>query len=360
MPAGIRLGPMSVALLILGLQALILAGLLLHSATARRAHRWLAALLVVMAGMLTPYVIGYAGFYDQWRWLWYAPFAVPLAIGPLLYGHVVAVVRDRGLSARHAVLPVVQFGYQAILFPQSLATKDWFDAQVEPWLTPLSTLLMLASLAGYSFAAWRLVAPLDASGQRRSAAIARLRRALGAVGLLVAAASLLAIWNVAVAPLSYGDRFGFYVLLALIAVWLGVEGWRDAAVPPPTRLEPAARDWAAIANGWVAELRAGEWWRDPTLDLAGLARRLGTNSSYLSRALNEGLATSFAELIGAIRAEDVARRIDAGDPAPLTQLALDAGFGSKASFNRAFGKRFGEAPSARRAALREKAAASMI
>ena len=48
----------------------------------------------------------------------------------------------------------------------------------------------------------------------------------------------------------------------------------------------------------------------------------------------------------ALRAEAVAARLRAGDPADLLTIALEEGFGSKASFNRAFAARHGVAPSA--------------
>jgi hypothetical protein len=35
-----------------------------------------------------PYVIGYAGFYDAYPWLSFAPFDLGLATGPLLYLYV--------------------------------------------------------------------------------------------------------------------------------------------------------------------------------------------------------------------------------------------------------------------------------
>jgi hypothetical protein len=38
------------------------------------AQRSLGTLLIVLCGVLTPFTIGYAGFYDRWPWLSFAPF----------------------------------------------------------------------------------------------------------------------------------------------------------------------------------------------------------------------------------------------------------------------------------------------
>lgn len=345
----IRFGPMSIALLIFAVQALILSTALALQPVNRRANRYLAALLAVMAGMLTPYVIGYAGFYDAYPWLSFAPFAVPLAVGPLLYGHVRATVRGTGLGWPHALLPAAQFAYQAICFTLPLATKNWIDGEFqEPFLTPIISVAVILSMGGYALAGLRLLSGADARGSKaRTAAIARLRYALIALLMLVAARAGFDFYDAFVRPLDYFDVFAFYVLLAVIATMLGIEGWRAAGAALPSFGE-VERDWAGLARGWETRLHREGWWRDPALDLAELARRLGTNASYLSRGLNDGLGTSFADLLGGIRAEAVAARIDAGAREGLLDLAFEAGFGSKASFNRAFVKRFGVTPSAYR------------
>ena len=84
------------------------------------------------------------------------------------------------------------------------------------------------------------------------------------------------------------------------------------------------------------------------------ARRVGTNTSYLSRAINEGLGLNFNEMINRMRAEDVARRIEAEASPNFLQLALEAGFSSKATFNRAFRAVHGVSPSDYRGRLKSQ------
>ncbi len=346
----IRFGPWSIFLGVLAAQALVLAAALARSRANRVSNLYLAALLAVLAGMLVPFIIGYAGFYDAFPWLSFAPFAVPLAVGPLLYGHVHALALGRAIARRHFALPALHFAYQAICFPLPLETKNAISERFgEPFLAPLLTMAVLASMSGYAFAGWRLArryaawAKSQATGPGRAA---RLSRTLAALLILLAARAGYTVWDVAVALIDYFDLFGFYVLLALIGTWLGVEGWRQAAAPFPPL--PAPADHGRLAETALARLRDEQWWRDPELGLDGMARRLGTNANYLSRALNQDGRPGFAELINGLRAEEVARRLDAGDQADLLAIALESGFGSKASFNRAFRARFGVAPSAYR------------
>lgn len=322
------------------------------------ARRSLGALLIVLCGMLTPFAIGYAGFYDRWPWLSFAPFAVPLAMGPLLYAHLNALIFDRPISRWHAALPVGQFAYQAVAFCLPLDLRGAFDREIQrPWLDPILALLLLASMVGYAVAALRalrrhrgwLVA-------RRSdlAAARRVRAVLIAYAAIVTVRTGYLIADALIAPLSYFDMFGFYVVLAVVGNYLAIEGWRQADARSQPIVEPIERDWRSIAAGWMDRIEAHEWWRDPDLDLAGLARRLGTNTAYLSRGLNEGLGLGFAEAINELRVEHVAARLRDGADGDILTLAIDAGFGSKATFNRVFKERFGVTPSAYRRVSTDK------
>ena len=120
----------------------------------------------------------------------------------------------------------------------------------------------------------------------------------------------------------------------------------DQRVPPI--VETMTRDWHSIASAWIRQVREEEWWRDPELDLAGLSRRLGTNTAYLSRGLNDGLGFGFAEAINGLRVEHAAAQLRSARTGGVMAIALDAGFGSRATFHRVFKERFGMTPSAYR------------
>lgn len=148
---------------------------------------------------------------------------------------------------------------------------------------------------------------------------------------------------------------GLYVAIAAFALHIGIEGWRHAALAFPhlddhaiPETAPPPRDWRWQAEQWAAKVAAERWHCDPDLSLAVLAQRLGTNTNHLSRAVNEGLRVNFSTFVGRLRAETVAATLREGSEAGLLDLALEAGFSSKASFNRAFLTTFGQTPSAYR------------
>ncbi len=91
-------------------------------------------------------------------------------------------------------------------------------------------------------------------------------------------------------------------------------------------------------------------WRDPQLTLAKLAGELGVSAGSITRALNDGLEQNFSETINRMRVAAVeAQLTDPAERRDVLDLALDAGFSSKASCNRNFKAYTGRTPSQVRA-----------
>lgn len=345
----IKLGAWSATLLVFAMQCLLIAGALFLAKGNRRANGLLALLLVVVAGLLAPFILGYAGAYDAWAWLTFAPFAVPLAVGPLIYAHVRALADGSRLRRWHWAAPLLQFGWQAAAFWLPPEAKERFDsAVVEPVLGPLSDAAVLASMIGYGLASWMVLRRYERwlDSRRRSRRPARRIRAMILILLpLIAARAGYSLFEAFVRPTDYFDLFGYYLLLGGSAVVLGLVGWRQAEDAVPAAVDEEA-EWHSRGAQWIERLKDEGWWREPDLDLDGLAKRLATNRAHLSQALaGHG---GFASVMGSIRSEAVAVEIDSGRANNLLQTALDCGFGSKASFNRAFRGRFGVSPSAYR------------
>ena len=332
----------------------------------RLAARTLAGLLVVLVGVFTPWLIGFAGFYDRWPWLTFLPVANPLWAPPLLFLYAHALTRgawpDRGW--RHLVPGAVQFVWQAAGFVLPLPLKDrWSDLSM-PVSGPLFAALLTVSFLAYGVATMRVMARHRAamadirSDDARFAAL-WLRRAMAVSTGLALIWSVHAVWD-AISPLGYRGLMGLYAGVAAVGVYLAIEGWRQTRIPfprleavaPGPSLAPGGRDWTAQGKTWGERVEMEGWHLEPDLTLAGLAARLGTNTGYLSRAINEGLGVNFSTFINDRRCDAVANRLRAKAAESVLTLALEAGFSSKASFNRAFRARFGQTPQEMRAEVR--------
>lgn len=378
--SSISFGMWSTSLLLGSAHGVIGAGLLLWAPRNRIANRCLAALLLVVVALITPYTLGYAGAYDAYPDLTYAPLFWELAIGPLVWLYVRQLARAHlpRRWALHLLPALLQGGYYAWLFTWPLQRKWAWDAAVQrPWIAPLQDALVLLSLGVYLLMAWREYLSYQRWLEHHSGAREELRLPWLRGFLLAASALLLLRLGFTVSDrwwhrLSYFDEFPRYLATVAVVYYLGLEGWRHAraryprrdlllsgdapadaparagsappAVPLPEHASaPAAlavvsaaqeKDWQAFGARIAAEVDAHGWWREPDLSLPELARRMGTNSNYLSRGLNEGLGQTFSGFINGLRIAE-ARRLLAGDQ-DILAIALAVGFGSKASFNRVF------------------------
>jgi AraC-like DNA-binding protein len=87
---------------------------------------------------------------------------------------------------------------------------------------------------------------------------------------------------------------------------------------------------------------------DPELTLNKLASCLSISTNQLSQVINQHYKRNFYEFVNTYRVEEVIRILhsDAMESTTMLGIGLDAGFNSKASFNRYFKKHTGKTPSA--------------
>ena len=367
---------MSITLLVGAFYGLLFAGMLWFAPRNRLANRFLALLLVVIAMRLGPYIIGYAGYYDAYPWLSFAPYDASLAIGPLMYFYVRLLPQaDTPFAKRwlwHFVPVMLQLAYACVMFVQPLAFKNFWDGAVhEPYIFPVEQLATFVSMSVYWWLSFRhyrdyqrwLANNVSDREDHHAEWVRNFLLALG--GTLIIWIGLAAFHRF-LARLDYFQQFPFYVWLTVLAYYLGTEGYRNArhsypacrnaaanespGTPADEIVATAAANVAAMSEpaaperNWVNEgtrcreqIIAAELYRDPDLTLTTLARKLGTNTSQLSRAINEGLGVNFNELINRLRVDRVKAALrDPAEARSLLDIAIDAGFSSKASFNRSF------------------------
>jgi AraC-like DNA-binding protein len=101
--------------------------------------------------------------------------------------------------------------------------------------------------------------------------------------------------------------------------------------------------WSLKLEKHLASERA---YLDPELNLTQLAKQLKTNSSQLSKVINTVHGQNFNDFINELRCAAFMQALEAGEHRirTLLSLALDSGFNSKATFNRAFKKCYGISP----------------
>ena len=362
-------------LLVTGIPSLLAAIMILVGAREVIAARLFLALVTAWVAFSTPYIIGFSGAYQAYPWLTFFPFNTELYIGPLWLLTVRALTSE-ALPRRWWLWlapGAVQTLYYTVLFfsigpdwgmgEGAAAMKFAFsDAYHEPYFVPIETAVGLSLIAYAAWESWmRIGRYREWIGREHSNAervdlvwLQRAGAAIIALALVWLSSDILAS---IVGELSYVTNFWFYAVSGVVVLWLSLQflARSDRRFPKPqaaledtqeaaeTRApdikEPAASRFPI--ETLEAKVREGEWHFDQDLTLGELARRLGTNSSTLSAALNAREEVNFTSFINGLRVEAVCQRLRdqpaQSEGAPnLLDLALDCGFGSKATFNRAF------------------------
>ena len=244
------------------------------------------------------------------------------------------------------VLVVVAVGFTANYL--YFVTKNPILLVAIGWRT-ISTVLVVAAIIT-ALRGWKT----DLVESRRRARLA-LSLAIGAVILWIVMSELpIRNW-----PPSVGWRVVNAASLFLLAAVLAASmlGWRDRALlAAPVKLsgEPARleADDAPLLARLDTDMRHDRLYRQDGLTITAVAARLGVPEYRLRRAINQGLgARNFNAYLNGFRLGEAEEAL--ADPAqrevPILTIAMDAGFGSLAPFNRAFRDRHGCTPTEYRA-----------
>lgn len=93
-----------------------------------------------------------------------------------------------------------------------------------------------------------------------------------------------------------------------------------------------------------ALIKTKQWFLMPRLTLSDLSKLTGLQTRDISRSINIVTDKSFNEYINRYRVDFVCSKLDSNTPSSLTDISADAGFSSKASFNKVFKQLTGLTP----------------
>jgi len=321
----------------------------------RRAALWFAMFVLSGGVSVIPMVIGFAGAYDIWPGLTFLPTQMALFFGPAIALHARELIL--GPQPRRALwlfAPGLAYWlYQLWAFTMlgDYRAKWAFTAAYhDPFIYPIAmtiafvlTALCLAHVARLQglYINWLRDNHSD-DDEFSPSWLTHLTIFSALVTVVWGFEFILARWF----GHSYAQVFvwDFVALFAVFVISLEALAGIDREFPkmeePATpeiddTAEKPERDWAVEGARLEAEVLERNWHLEPGLSLQTLARRFGTNHAYLSRAINQGLGKNFSSFINGLRVEHAKGLIMRGEMT-MIDIAMETGFGSKASFNRAF------------------------
>ncbi|MEL7447058.1 MAG: AraC family transcriptional regulator [Pseudomonadota bacterium] len=331
-----------------------------------RAAAWLLAFVLAIAVHTIPMIIGFAGAYDIWPGLTFLPTDLSLLFGPLLYFHARQLMLGATPASHYWLLApgLVNWLYQVWAFTMLgdyRAKWAYNNAFHEPVIVPIVGFGALA-LGLWAFAAvWQmrgkylewLHANRSDGDEFEPVWITHFLLLVVGLAALWAGELVLSTWQ----GLDYFETFWWDLAALFVVLLFSLEALARLQQPFPKMLAPdaisveelmastaAERDWVIEGDRLREMVIENGWHLESSLSLQTLSRRFGMNQAYVSRALNQGLEMSFSQFINGLRI-DHAKEMILRESVNLLDVALSSGFGSKASFNRAFKLHAGMSPS---------------
>lgn len=363
-----------IVILLLGaFQGIIFGILLLRSTQKNRlANQLLAGLLFLLSYRLlvqSMRLLG-LGYYDTW---YYFMLDLSWANGPLLYFYVKALIRPefgfRQKDGLHFIPVFIQIGFSIFVRLQNL----YWDGTRESlswagywgyvvWMN-YSTIYIVASILIIIYARKALfLLQVEIKGiqiqNERIQWVRKIVRSFLVYFLIVLAIFIadLLIYNVSSGnSYFYFTRFYYYpffIGISVLTYWVGIEGFKrkdeEGIQKQQVLSDTKQQQLEHLAERLNTLMQKEQLYKNPTLSINELAEQLGVKGYLLSLCLKQIFQQKFSDYINELRVIEVQRLLKDPKKAHYTllSLAMEAGFNSKSSFNRAVKKHLGILPSA--------------
>lgn len=334
-------------------------------------------------------MLGYAGWYGQDPYgdiLFFLPLMQVYLFGPVVYFYVKSLLNpDYQLQKKdyyHFIPALLYFGYSLIVFIADVFIFDEYyfyadgrDKDLSNWYqaTGLFSMViyLILSLRFYGNYRQRIFETVSYADSIVFRWIANFASAF--ISILFLRLMFFVInpdWG------QFGSQFWYYISFSFLFAYVAIAGYshlirsltisesglveynvfeleQNTAVPivqsknvsPSRESEESSNhiDDSEISH-WkeaiATRMNQGRLYENPRLSLADLATELETNTRIISTAINRGFEMNFNDYVNHHRIEALKVKISEGELEQKTWLglALECGFNSKATFNRAFKK----------------------
>lgn len=369
----------SMPLLILVLQGLIFAGLLFYRYRTKKkdADALMALFLVIMAYHRTTYTIGFMGWYDTFKNTKINYYLLPLglSIGPIIYLYVrTTVSAPFKLIKRdwlHFIPILIYLVYKLILLLHDINQPGWDVGYTGEWkgeiddqiVDPImghiiySSQLLYLTFTVQLFLRYRTKIK-EYFSTTYSVELNWIRNFLAIYIALFLYTSVSDLIDAYVVDLDYVHWWWSHLFSAIAIVYLGVKAYFtdlnrlhgltfDINKGESKGVERAPEKYVKQRDKIIQALKTEEAFLNADLTLKDLATSTKLSTHEVSESINHGFGKNFNELVNSYRVEQVKQEIldPKNDHLSLVAIAFDAGFNSKATFNRVFKKHTGLSPS---------------
>ena len=329
--------------------------------------KWLSFLLFLGALYIAPYMLGYAGWYSRQitrEILFFIPFMQVLVIGPVLYFYIKSLLFSNFEFTKkdllHFLPGILYLIYSLVVFitDKFIVNEFYFyadgrDKDLKTWYQLLGLLsisvyliLSLKSYLQYKKTIFETLSFAD------TVVFQWIQNFLISFLLLIFLRILFFIVNPQWAE--FGNQFWYYFCFSLVFFYIALNGYAldiktsffiFENIEESNEVVDEKTSTSTIdINFWKKKIEKiineKQLYNNPKLTLVDVANQLETNPKTISTTINSGFHKNFNDFINYYRIEAVKEKIKHGEHTKSTLLgiALDCGFNSKATFNRAFKK----------------------
>lgn len=343
--------------------------------TANKSSLWLGLFTLLCALYIAPFMFGYAGWYSKEIYrniLFYTPFQQLFLLAPVLYFYFKTLLdKSFNFSAKdyiHFLPATLYLIYSIIVFlTDKVILKEYYfyadgkDKDFSTWYQItgffLLTFYLIQSLKTYNeykTITYNLVSFAESVMFRWA------KRFLLAFLMLIAIRIVFFIanpeWD------QFGKKFWYYVCFSVLFYYVSISGYTNSVLST-TSFRDSTRNFEddsklndeetindkntiktemADLDSWKEKIESlmlvDKMYENPELVISDLSNRLGTHSKKISQVINEGFEMNFNDFVNHYRTKALITKIEEGEHniQTLLGLALDCGFNSKSTFNRAF------------------------
>ncbi|AXE17738.1 AraC family transcriptional regulator [Runella rosea] len=345
----------------------------------RLSDKLLGWVMFFLAMEIQDYTFGFSGINILWEKFEGFPRYFHLAFAPTIYFYLKAQInRDFRFKAAHLwhySFYSIYFLVNFVVFVQGKKTVDTFrSSELAYWLGWLESLAIWGSYIYYFYQSLRLYKEYRrwAETQFSDTETISFVWLRNFIYLIIAGEVFKFGWSIAdrvLGDLPFEQDWWWHLLTVAIICYVGIKGYTQHQpnkllfrgnplevnalslenVPStPISLHPTVpnNDYSEWKPKIEQLFKEQKLYLEPELSLSDLATKLKTNTSVLSAAINQNFGKNFNDFVNEYRVEEVKRLLK--DPAnahlSLLGVALECGFNSKSTFNRAFKKFTGQSP----------------
>lgn len=343
--------------------------------TANKSSLWLGLFTLLCALYIAPFMFGYAGWYSKETYrniLFYTPFQQLFLLAPVLHFYFKTLLdKSFSFSAKdyihflpatlYLIYSIIVFLTDKVILQEYYFYADGKDKDFATWYQITGFLLLtfylirsLKTYNEYKTITYNLVSFADSVMFRWA------KRFLIAFLLLIAIRIVFFVanpeWD------QFGKKFWYYVCFSLLFYYVSISGYTNSVLSTtsfrdsPKNFEDDStpnteniiidtttlKTEIADLDTWKEKIEAlmliNRMYENPELVISDLSNRLGTHSKKISQVINEGFGMNFNDFVNHYRTKALIAKIEEGEHTiqTLLGLALDCGFNSKSTFNRAF------------------------